>query len=58
MSMVSVDGSSAGAMKGELIEFIVHETGLDRKTIMSVLKAEEDFLTMQITKSLKMGDRR
>ena len=56
--MVSVDGSSAGAMKGELIEFIVHETGLDRKTIMSVLKAEEDFLTMQITKSLKMGDRR
>lgn len=56
--MAGAGGSSVRIITRELVEFIARETGLDRKTIMSVLKAEEDFLTMQIIKSLKEGSRR
>ncbi|AFK22576.1 hypothetical protein [Pyrococcus sp. ST04] len=54
--MVS-EGSIAGrsavrTITGELVEFIARETGLDKKIILMVLKAEEDFLMLQISKSL------
>ncbi|NJE76882.1 MULTISPECIES: hypothetical protein [Thermococcus] len=49
------DRSAVRTITGELVEFIARETGLDRRTILMVLKAEEDFLMLQISKSLGGG---
>ncbi len=40
-------------IKEELVEYISENTGLDRGIVIKVLKAEEDFLMMEIEKALK-----
>ncbi|WP_169302018.1 hypothetical protein [Thermococcus gammatolerans] len=56
--MVGVSSPPMERIDLELVNFIARKTGLDRKTIVSVLEAEEDFLTLQITRKLVEGGER
>ena len=40
-------------IRRELVEFINERTGIDRKVIVEVLRAEESFFVIQIEKALK-----
>jgi len=40
------------------VEYITRKTGLERGTVVRILKAEKEFLLLQIKKALHRGDRR
>jgi len=40
----------------ELVEYIIHSTGVDRETVLKVLRAEEKFLVLQIEKSMEVKE--
>ncbi len=42
-------------IKKELVEYISRSTGIDKKTVIKVLRAEEAFFMMQIQKALEKG---
>ena len=44
-------------VRRELVDYIREKTGLDRKTIMRVLLAEESFFVMQVEGVLKKSGR-
>ncbi len=46
-------GKIVREIRRELVEFIKERTGIDRKVIVEVLRAEESFFVMQIEKALK-----
>ncbi|WP_173391297.1 hypothetical protein [Thermococcus paralvinellae] len=40
-------------IKKELVEYISRSTGVDKRTVIEVLRAEEAFFMMQIKKALE-----
>jgi len=40
-------------IKKELVDYINKTTGIDKKTVIEVLRAEESFFMMQIQKALE-----
>ncbi|WP_324734784.1 hypothetical protein VFC49_06055 [Thermococcus sp. SY098] len=40
-------------IRKELVEYISRSTGIDKKTVVEVLRAEEAFFMMQIKKALE-----
>ncbi len=42
-------------LKRGLVEYIAKSTGIDRNTVVRVLRAEEAYLVLQIKKALQNG---
>ncbi len=57
-SDASQEGRVMREVQRELVDYIKEKTGLDRKTIMRVLLAEESFFVMQVEGVLKKSGRR
>ena len=45
-------------IKEELVDYISRNTGVDKGTVVKVLKAEEMFFMIQIQKALEKGKKR